>query len=271
MRFGLNLPPHGPHADARLLADLAREAEEAGWDGFFIWDHMAMQEPGPVVDPWVALTAAAMQTSRILLGTMVTPLARRRPWTLARQTASLDQLSGGRLVLGVGLGLYSQEFEDISEEAELRVRSEMVDEALDVLTGLWTGGPFKHHGPHYRIETSGFTPAPVQQPRIPIWVAGMWPNKRPFRRAAQWDGVYPIDREVFRLPAEAYPEIVDYTLRHRTGEAPFEIINTAVTGGADRGADTALVRAYADAGVTWWLERIWFDRHDRIRMGPPRL
>ncbi len=224
-----------------------------------------------MVDPWVALTAAAMQTSRILLGTMVTPLARRRPWTLARQTASLDQLSGGRLVLGVGLGLYSQEFDDISEEADQRVRGEMVDEGLDVITGLWTGRPLKHSGRHYRIQTTGFTPTPLQQPRIPVWVAGMWPNKRPFRRAAQWDGVYPIDHVVYRLPAEAYPEIVRYTLSHRTEDGPFEVINTAVTSGTDPDADTQLVRAYADAGVTWWLERIWFDRHDRIRMGPPRL
>ncbi len=212
-----------------------------------------------------------MQTSRIRLGTMVTPLARRRPWKLARETATLDRLSGGRLVLGVGLGIFEQEFEHISEEADPVIRAEMLDEGLEVLAGLWSGEPLSHAGRHYRIETTGFTPTPVQQPRIPVWIAGMWPNKRPFRRAARWDGVFPIDPVKFWLPPEAFVDIVAYVQRHRDHDGPFDVINSGETSGTDSDADTRKVRAYADAGVTWWLESIWFDQRDRIRLGPPRL
>jgi len=160
MHFALNLPHFGPHADARLLADLARQAEDTGWDGFFIWDHVAMPEAAPVVDPWVALTSCAMRTSRIRLGTMVTPLPRRRPWKLARETASLDQLSGGRLTLGAGTGLFEQEFGDLGEESDPKARGDMLDEALEVLTGLWSGKPFSHEGRHYRLRDAHFLPPP---------------------------------------------------------------------------------------------------------------
>src|SRR5918994_3738575 len=152
-RYGVSVPNFGVGVDARAIAELAREAEEGGWEGFFLWDHLLAFSPGPVpvVDPWVALTAVALSTSRVWLGPMVTPLPRRRPAKLARETASLDHLSGGRLILGVGIGAMPYEYDYLGEEADTRVRGAMLDEGLEVLTGLWSGEPFGHHGEHYRV------------------------------------------------------------------------------------------------------------------------
>ena len=151
MQFGLTLPNFGPYADARLLASLAKEAEAAGWDGFFLWDHVLFGDQ-PVVDPWVALTAVALATERVRLGPLVTPLPRRRPVKLAREAVTLDHLSYGRLVLGLGIGLLSWELGDLGEEPDLRTRAAMLDEGLAVLTGLWSGRPFSHHGRHYTVN-----------------------------------------------------------------------------------------------------------------------
>src|SRR5579884_2737980 len=151
MRFGLTLPNFGPYADARLLASLAREAEAAGWQGFFLWDHVLFGDQ-PVVDPWVALTAIALATERLWLGPLVTPLPRRRPVKLARETVSLDHLSGGRLVLGVGLGDGPWEWEQLGEPASLRARAALLDEGLELLTRLWSGEPVRHHGAAYTVE-----------------------------------------------------------------------------------------------------------------------
>lgn len=186
MKFGIYLPNFGTYGDVRALANLARDAEQSGWDGFYIWDHIA-GEHMPIVDPWVGLAAAALQTERIRIGTTVTPLPRRRPWKLARETVSLDHLSGGRLTLGVGIGLGQAEWNDLGEQTDLKQRGAMLDEGLQVLTGLWSGEPFSFSGQYYQVKEAHFLPKPVQQPRIPIWVGGFWPNKAPFRRAA-WAG-----------------------------------------------------------------------------------
>ena len=175
MKYGLYLPNFGAFGETRLLADLAHDAEQAGWDGFFIWDHIARPWTTQVVDTWVALTAIAQRTSRIRFGPLVTPLARRRPWKVARETVSLDRLSEGRLILGVGLGGsggQSVEWANFAEELDLRTRAEMLDEGLDILTGLWSGKPFSYNGQHYQVNDSLFLPTPIQSPRIPIWVAG---------------------------------------------------------------------------------------------------
>ncbi|MFN2108650.1 MAG: LLM class flavin-dependent oxidoreductase, partial [Anaerolineae bacterium] len=148
MQYGIYLPNFGPYGDARVLAGLARDAENAGWDGFFLWDHMAGHAL-PFVDPWVALTAVALNTQRLRIGTTVTPLPRRRPWKIARETVSLDHLSGGRLTLGVGIGLGQAEWNDLGEESDLKKRGKMLDEALDVLVGLWSGEPFSYAGQYY--------------------------------------------------------------------------------------------------------------------------
>jgi alkanesulfonate monooxygenase SsuD/methylene tetrahydromethanopterin reductase-like flavin-dependent oxidoreductase (luciferase family) len=191
MKFGISLPPFGDFAEPLFLGEIARQAEEAGWDGFFIWDHMIFDPTFyPITDPWVALTVIALHTSRMRIGTLITPLARRRPWKLARETAALDRVSQGRLILGVGLGDPAQwEYGFFGEETDAKIRAEKLDEALSILTGLWTGEPFGFQGKHFHLRPVQFLPRPLQQPRIPIWVGGFWPHKPPMRRAARWDGL----------------------------------------------------------------------------------
>jgi alkanesulfonate monooxygenase SsuD/methylene tetrahydromethanopterin reductase-like flavin-dependent oxidoreductase (luciferase family) len=194
MRYGIHVHNFGPYADPRRLVELALATEQGGWDGFFVCDHLTAQwqdRPQPIADPWIALTAIALATERILIGPMVAALPRRRPWQLASETVTLDQLAGGRLVLGVGLGTVdAQNCAPFGEEADLPTRGRMLDEALEVLTGLWGGQPFTHQGEHYRVEAATFLPTPAGRARPPIWVAGHWPHRRPFRRAARWDGVF---------------------------------------------------------------------------------
>lgn len=244
MRYAVFLPPFDGLADPRLVAGLAAEAEAVGWDGFFVWDHVLYRSPvQAVADPWVVLAAAAMITEQILLGPMVTPVARRRPHVLARQTVSLDQLSAGRLVLGVGLGLdqSGRELSAFDEELHDRVRAGMLDEGLDLLDALWSGAPVDHAGEHYRADGVTFLPRPVQRPRIPVWVAGRWPHRRPLRRAARWDGVFLIDLGGPQDLAEAVAE-----LRTERGDLErFEVVCDGPTG-----ADP---RPWAEAGATWWL------------------
>src|SRR5919107_2460309 len=191
VRYGVSVPNFGIGGDALAIAELAREAEEADWDGFFLWDHLLAFSPGPVpvVDPWVALTAVALSTSRVWLGPMVTPLPRRRPAKLARETASLDHLSGGRLILGVGIGAMPYEWDYLGEEPDARVRGAMLDEGLEVLAGLWTGESFRHRGGHYRVAGEPpnedwrgvFFSPPLQRAPGPVWGGGTRPVKAPFR------------------------------------------------------------------------------------------
>src|SRR5512134_2039186 len=170
IKYALYMPNYGTFGDIHKLSALAVDAERCGWDGFFLWDHIApyKEQPAsaePTVDPWVALAVIAVNTQRIRLGTTVTPVPRRRPWKLARETVSLDRLSGGRLILGVGIGLGDAEWDDLGEEADMRQRGQMLDEALAVITGLWSGKPFRFEGNHYHINEACFVPTPVQSPR----------------------------------------------------------------------------------------------------------
>jgi len=163
----------------------------------------------PIVDPWVGLTAVALHTSRIRIGTMITPLARRRPWQVAREAVSLDRVSKGRFILEVGLGDPAQwDYGFFGEETNAKIRAEKLDESLDILTGLWSGEPFCYQGKHYQLQEVRFLPRPIQQPRIPIWVAGWWPNKPPMRRAARWDGAVPIKSD--GIPANEWRTIMDF-------------------------------------------------------------
>jgi hypothetical protein len=256
MKFGIYLPNFGPYGDARVLADLAQESEKAGWDGFFIWDHIAGWNL-PMVDPWVALAAIALSTERIRIGTAVTPIPRRRPWKLAREAVSIDHLSGGRLTLSVGIGGGPGEWDHLGEEPDLKKRGAMLDEALEVLVGLWSGEPFSFEGAYYQIEKAHFNPKPLQQPRIPIWVGGNWPNKKPFRRAAKWDGAFPlIDVEENEEELAQLDELVRYLQQHRNGERPLDIIMMGVTPDPESQEGIELVRQRADRGATWWLESI---------------
>ena len=178
MKRGIDVAPFGELADPRVLASLAVAAEDNGWDGFFVWDHMAYRDVRAVADPWISLAAVASATSSVRIGPMVTPLSRRRVHKVARETATLDLLSSGRLTLGVGLGASSHgELEPFGEVTDPRERARLLDKGLDDLARYW-GGEFE--------------PVPVQRPRIPVWVAGVWPNLRPVRRAACWDGLFAI-------------------------------------------------------------------------------
>jgi alkanesulfonate monooxygenase SsuD/methylene tetrahydromethanopterin reductase-like flavin-dependent oxidoreductase (luciferase family) len=290
MQYGLHLPNFGPYADARLLAELAQEAEQAGWDGFFLWDQVAKTTLtptiDPMVDPWIALTMIALRTSRLRLGCLITPLPRRRPWKVARETVTLDHLSGGRLVFGAGLGGGDYDFAALGEAADPKVLAAMLDEGLQVLTGLWSGQPFSFEGRYYHIREAQFLPRPLQTPRIPIWVAATWPFKAPFRRAARWDGVFPQGRDL-TLTQMLSPQQVEAMLRFLTAQpgyrAPFEVVHAGISTGQDPARDTELVASYARVGVTWWVEQIAPERwgswthwpleamRQRIRLGPPRL
>ncbi len=257
MRFGISVPPFGPFADPRRLAALAESAEEVGWDGFFVWDHVVFDPTfHPVADPWVALAAAAVRTERLVLGTMVTPLARRRPWQVARQAVTLDHLCGGRFVLGIGLGgLDPWDFGWFGEEQDLRLRAAALDEAVQIITGLWTGKPFSFAGEHFRIDHDvTFRPRPLAEPRIPIWVGGFWPNRAPLRRAARWDGMAIIKMGETLPPAEL-AEAYRYVREHRVDDGPFDVVASGPTG-EDAAADQARLAEYEAVGATWWLEDV---------------
>jgi alkanesulfonate monooxygenase SsuD/methylene tetrahydromethanopterin reductase-like flavin-dependent oxidoreductase (luciferase family) len=289
MRYGVYVPNFGPYGDARILANLAYEAEEAGWDGFFLWDQVSKSTltptVDPMVDPWIALAAIALRTRTIRLGTLVTPLTRRRPWMVARETVSLDHLSAGRLILGVGSGSGYFDFEALGEPSDAKMLAALLDESLEVLTGLWSGELFRHDGISYHIKEAQFLPRPVQSPRIPIWVADIWPARAPLRRAVRWDGVIPIGRDLpltAMLTSAQMHEIVRTVASLPGYTTPFEVVHSGISGGMDAAYDREVVAAYQQVGVTWWVEKIlpellgsWTDwpleaMRTRIRQGPPR-
>lgn len=273
MKYGFVLPA----GDARVAADYAHAAERAGWDGFFVW------EPVWGVDAWVALTAAAMRTERIRLGTMITPLSRMRPWKLASETATLDNLSGGRVILAVGLGATDTGFAEFGEETDRKTRAELLDEGLEIVAGLWRGQPYNFSGKHYTVRETSFNlpPSPVQQPRIPIWVVGGWPRPRSMRRALRYDGLLPNafgpDGQHRATTHDDIRDMAAHVREHR-GDDPYDIVVERTTDGADREAAVAQVGPWADAGATWWIEAMWAapgkDAHlaavlRRIEQGPP--
>jgi len=242
------------------LIGLGVAAEEAGFDGFFLWDHIVFSNRGdgpPIIDPWLVLAVVAARTSRIKLGTMITPVPRRRPWQLARQTASLDRLSGGRLILGVGIGSPAYgDFGIFHEPTGDRVRADMLDEGLDVLAGLWSGEPFSYAGQHFTVDPVRFTPAPVQRPRVPVWVGGVLPATRPIARAARWDGVVPIrfaERSLIRPSAADIADVRDRVTAARGSADGYDVVVWAEVA-AEPGEVPALADTYQAAGATWWIE-----------------
>lgn len=275
MRCGLALPTGGECADPAFLVELACLAESTGWDGVFLEDYICFQgdATAPTCDPWVALAGVAVRTTRIRLGTMVTPLARRRPWKVAREATSLDLLSGGRMVLGVGLGdtgehvLGDASFSAFEEVGDPRVRARMLDEGLDVIAGLFTAEPFSYAGEHYTVRDVVFRPAPVRRPRIPIWVGGGYPYRGPTRRAARWDGCCLYRAETHDLHADDVR-----ALRAATGDRPYDI---CVGGRERRDGDADWLASIAAAGATWWTEYVESaDRHtmrEAVRRGPLRI
>jgi alkanesulfonate monooxygenase SsuD/methylene tetrahydromethanopterin reductase-like flavin-dependent oxidoreductase (luciferase family) len=249
MRSGLFLPLFDPLADPTVVARLAGEAEEAGWDGIFLWDQIRWREPVRAVgDTLVTLAAIAAATEKIRFGPMVTPLARRRPAKVARETVALDLLSGGRLTLGVGLGSdeFAREFSTTGEELDDRRRARMLDEALEILEAAWSGEPVRHRGEHYTVDAMRFLPRPVQRPGVPVWVAGFPLRPKPMRRAARYHGFFPVNLESADQLAEIVARV--RTLREEAGRAadePYEVIAAL-----EPGTDPA---PYREAGATWWL------------------
>jgi len=274
MKYGFILP----RGDARTAAEFAHATEAAGWDGFFVW------EPVWGIDAWVSLTAAAMRTERIRLGTMLTPVSRMRPWELASKTATLDNLSNGRVILSVGLGAVDTGFEAFGEVTDRKTRVELLDEGLDILTGLWRGQPFDYNGKHYQIKETTFYPPPPprQKPRIPIWVVGAWPRMKSMRRVLRYDGLLPAvmgeDGKVRMSPAtlDEIRQMTAFIAANRTGTTPLDIVVEGQTSGDDRDQAAALMRQWADVGATWWMEGMWSTPEPdkvltRIKQGPPRL
>jgi alkanesulfonate monooxygenase SsuD/methylene tetrahydromethanopterin reductase-like flavin-dependent oxidoreductase (luciferase family) len=258
MRRGLAVPCFAE--DPRELIDLGIEAERAGFDGFFLWDHIVFADSGegpPIVDPWQVLAVVAASTSRIRIGTLITPVPRRRPWQLAKETTTLDRLSGGRLTLGVGIGSPAHgDFGIFHEPTDERVRAELLDEGLDVLAGLWTGEQFSLRGQHFTVEPVRFSPRPVQQPRIPVWVGGVLPAPRPVARSARWDGMVPIrysGGSLARVSAGEIAAVRDQVAAARGSVDGFDLVIWAEVEQAQGDVD-AVAPAYEDAGATWWIE-----------------
>jgi alkanesulfonate monooxygenase SsuD/methylene tetrahydromethanopterin reductase-like flavin-dependent oxidoreductase (luciferase family) len=260
MKCAFNLPNFGDFADPRVLAEVAQAADAGGWDGVFIWDHIAIAPA--VADATVALAAIATATSRVRLGPMVMPLARRRVQKVARELASLDILSNGRVVLGVGLGVPTDaEYESFGEDGSDVGRARRLDESLEVLRALWAGESVDFDGRHLHVHVGAFAP----RRGIPIWVAAEWPAQAsgPIRRAARADGIFPIPQNPMEdfITADDVPAI-------RAAIGRDEGFDVVVNGGPR--ADPA---EFAAAGVTWWIET-YFTRDDALRRakeGPPHL
>ncbi|HLY28657.1 MAG TPA: LLM class flavin-dependent oxidoreductase [Aggregatilineales bacterium] len=269
-----------PLLDVRKTVSLAVEAESAGWDGVFVAD------TAWGIDPWIILSAIAVQTHRVRLGTMITPVSRRRPWKLASETATLDNLSNGRAVLSVGLGALDSGFAEFGEVTDRKTRAELLDEGLTIVTGLWRGQPFRFDGKHYHVKPLTFfaPPPPKQSPRIPIWVVGAWPHGKSLRRAAHYDGLLPAKMNPDGSFDDVKPDdILAMTafireFRETKGIAtPFDIVSEGRTSGTDKGEIASKIEPMIEGGITWWLESMWLAPNDesdvakRIRQGPPRI
>ncbi|HEX6121835.1 MAG TPA: LLM class flavin-dependent oxidoreductase [Ktedonobacterales bacterium] len=278
MRYGFIIP----RGTAHEILTMAQEAETAGWDGVFTWDGICIEGVTDIYDPWVMLGAIAARTERIRIGAVLTPLSRRRPWKVARETMTVDRLSHGRLILPVGLGaLDDGGFGKVGEPTDRKTRAELLDESLEIITGLWSGRPFTYAGKHYRLDEMTFTPPPVQSPRIPIWVVGAWPSERSMRRVLRYDGILPNIMPPSVAQDHATPEAIrairEYVAARREATTPFEIVWEGETPGDDPARAAEIVRPWAEAGVTWWNEARWSGEVDvpalraRIRQGPPRV
>ncbi len=281
MRYAITLP--NIDYDAQVIADLAVEAEEAGWDGVFVWDCINVRNKS-AHDPWMILAAIAARTQHVRLGTMITPLSRRRPWKVARETVTLDHLSNGRFILPVGLGEISDGgFSNVGEELDRKKRAQMLDESLDILNGLWSGEPFSYNGEHYHIAEMTFLPKPLQSPRIPIWVVGAWQRKKSMQRALRYDGILPAKMNADGSFSDMTPDdlraMKTYIDEQRALTTPFDVVIEGETPGDNAEKAASILQPLADAGMTWWLEAVWKTPETeggaegmrrRIEQGPPR-
>jgi alkanesulfonate monooxygenase SsuD/methylene tetrahydromethanopterin reductase-like flavin-dependent oxidoreductase (luciferase family) len=272
IQYGAVLP--GGTAPEQLAQ--AELAERAGWDGVFSW------ETGYGVDPWTLLAAIAARTSRVRLGTILTPLPFRRPWKLASQVATLDQLSGGRAVVAVGVGALGAELPDTGEETDLKTRAAMLDEGIDLMQAIWSGGD-KYEGEHYRYHGGQFDVGamarPMQQP-IPIWVAARWPRPKSLRRALRCQGVLPEFMPEGRGQEPDDVRALRAWLAERGAPGSMDVVVDGETPADDPSGAAAQVKAWSQAGATWWLETRWgmpdtqIERvqqmTERLAAGPPR-
>jgi alkanesulfonate monooxygenase SsuD/methylene tetrahydromethanopterin reductase-like flavin-dependent oxidoreductase (luciferase family) len=241
IKHAMLLPPVGLLSDASVLAEVAVAAERAGWDGVFVWDHVLRpaHEPPQIGDPWIAMAAMAVATSRIRIGPMVTPITRRRPIKLARETITLDRLSAGRLTLGLGLGVdTSRELSGLGEIVDARTRGERLDEGADLLVALWSGELVEFHGRHFVADGVTVLPRPAQRPRIPMWFAARGDARRPVRRAARFEGLVPIE-----MDERGLAEMLDVVVEERGTLDGFDV---AV---CPNGRQQYV--AFRDLGATW--------------------
>lgn len=269
LRFGLYLPLFGPLGDPAAVVDLAQRGEAAGWDGIFTWDHIYSDGTGPIADAWTTLAAIAQATTRMRFGPMVTPLPRRRPWLVARQAATLARLSGGRLILGLGLG--TDEFGDFSRFGEPeRGRSDRFDEGLSILRAMWSGRALHQAGRHYRVALDEAEPEPYP---IPIWVASSALGPVAARRAAASDGIFPNPADRGTTPGDVAAMVAAVQAAGRS--APFDVVVQGDASPAWPEPHHVDLRAFVEAGMTWWLESlIHYDPLELTRevvdAGPPR-
>jgi alkanesulfonate monooxygenase SsuD/methylene tetrahydromethanopterin reductase-like flavin-dependent oxidoreductase (luciferase family) len=272
MQFGFVIPG----GDATEIVGMGVEIEKAGWDAAFGWETVYG------LDPWVLLGAMAARTSRVRLGTLLTPPSRRRPWKLAAEVATLDRLSNGRAQMIVGLGAPETGFAQVGEETDRKIRAELLDESLSLMQQFWTGESFKHEGKHYQVDwdSSQWNIRPVQQPRVPIWTVALWPSEKSMNRAFGLDGCLPFVRGSTAMENALTPEDVAAirkaaSERKGAGE-PFDIVVEGVTPQGDEAA-LEKVRAMAEAGATWWVESMWDNPggqdavRERIKAGPPKV
>jgi alkanesulfonate monooxygenase SsuD/methylene tetrahydromethanopterin reductase-like flavin-dependent oxidoreductase (luciferase family) len=274
MRYGFVIPG----GDVGTLVEVAAEIEAAGWDAVFVADSVYG------TDPWVSLGAIGARTERVRLGTLLTPVSRRRPWKLASELATLDRLTNGRALLAAGLGAIDTGFDRVGEATDRKVRAQLLDEGLELITRFWSGKPFKYEGQHYKVSWGkDWLYTPVQQPRVPIWVVGAWPRPASMRRAARWDGLLAnvlSNDGSFHQPTPDDIRAMKLFIEEERGKhgqsGPFDIVVEGLTPGdnADRAAE--ILVPLAEAGVTWWIESMWTAPGGmkavlkRIRQGPPQ-
>ncbi len=287
-------PTINEFSDPQNLVDLAVMTEEAGWDGYFICDHLLLDPDGflPLADPTVVLSAVAAVTERVKIGAMVTPISRRRPWKAAKEFATLDQLSKGRVVIGVGLGGLDQEFSNFDEDPDKKVLAKKTDEGLEIIQRLHTGEAVDFSGEIYSVRGARLLPRPDQRPRIPVWVGAMLPAKPGQRRAARWDGIMPhvmpamleesqdttgVDMRVLMQPTtEQIREVVEFSAPLRESEDPFDVVVSGITADLDKESASKVLSDYKSVGATWWLEWLDCGKPDSleeikslIKAGPP--
>lgn len=270
MKYGFVIPG----GDVPDIVEVAVEIERAGWDAVFVAEGVYG------TDAWVALGAMAARTSKIMLGTLLTPVSRRRPWKLASETATLDRLSQGRAVLSVGLGAIDTGFAQVGEETDRKVRAQLMDEGLEVMGNLWAGKPFKYSGEHYNVDwDNSWSYTPFERASVPVWAVAILGKQKTIDRAMRWDGILPAKVEngkYIPFTPDDIRALAQHVAEHRTRQTPFDIVLEGVTP-FDIQEARDKVAPFREAGATWWIESMWDAPGGqkavmkRIKQGPPRV